>query len=85
MVLATFDVGTATVDPATGLPRVAVTVTARVLDLQGQFPREVASVPAVQYFAIGSDSSVAGTKALKDASLAASKDIVSRLNVLGVH
>jgi hypothetical protein len=85
LVLATFDVGVPMEDPVTGQRRVAVTVTGRVLDLKSGLPREVASVPAVQFFAIGLDNSVASTKALKDASLAATKEIVSRLNVAGVR
>lgn len=85
LVLATFDVGVPATDPATGLRRVTVTVTGRVLDLQGQFPREVASVPAVQYLAVAPDNAVASTKAMKDASLAATREIVSRLNAGGVH
>ena len=85
LVLATFDVGVPMEDPVTGQRRVAVTVTGRVLDLKSGLPREVASVPAVQFFAIGLDNTVASTKALKDASLAATKEIVSRLNVAGVR
>ena len=84
-VLATFDVGTPSQDPATGLQRIAVSVTGRVLDVSGAFPREVASVPPVQYFAVGSDNAIATTKALKDAALAATREIVSRLNAVGVH
>ena len=83
--LATFDVGVPMEDPATGLRRVAVTVTGRVLDLKSGLPREVASVPAVQFFAIGPDNAVASTKALKDAALAATREIVSRLNAAGVR
>ncbi|SHH05116.1 hypothetical protein [Massilia sp. CF038] len=85
VVLATFDAGVPSDDPATGLRRVTVTVTARVLDVQGPRPREVASVPAVQYVAVAPDSTVASTKAMKDASIAASREIVSRLNAGGVR
>ena len=85
VVLATFDVGVPADDPASGLRRVAVTVTARVLDVSGPRPREVASVPAVQYFGLGPDNSVASTKAMKDASIAATREIVSRLNAAGVR
>lgn len=84
-VLATFDVGLPAQDPATGMQRVAVTVTGRVLDVSGNLPREVASVPPVQYFAVAPDNAIATTKALKDASLLAAKEIVSRLNVNGIH
>lgn len=85
LVLATFDVGVPSQDPATGMPRVAVTVTGRVMDVSAAFPREVASVPPVQYFAVAPDATIATTKALKDASLLAAKEIVSRLNVNGIH
>lgn len=84
-VLATFDVGTPAQDAETGMQRVTVTVSGRVLDVSGALPREVASVPPVQYFALAPDSAVATTKALKDASLLAAKEIVSRLNVNGIH
>ncbi len=85
LVLATFDVGTPSQDPDTGLQRIAVSVSGRVMDLTGALPREVASVPPVQYFAIAPDNATATTKALKDASMAAAKEIVSRLNVGGIH
>jgi hypothetical protein len=85
LVLATFDVNPPSQDDATGLVRVTVSVTGRVMDLRGSLPREVASVPPVQYFALGSDAAVATTKALKDASLAATREIVSRLGAVGVQ
>ena len=85
LVLATLDVGPAGQDPATGLQRVSVSVTGRVLDLTGNLPREVASVPPVQFSGLGDTPANAQAKALKDASIAAAKEIVGRLNVVGVH
>ena len=85
LVLSTLDVGAPALDDATGMQRVAVNVTARVLDLTDALPREVASVPAVQYFGVGPDNASAMNKALKDASLAAARETVSRLNALGVR
>lgn len=85
LVLATFDVNAPTQDPATGLQRVSVSVTGRVLDLNNPIPREVASVPPVQYFGLGADNATATTKALKDASIAAAKEVVNRLNAAGIH
>lgn len=84
-VLATLDVGAPAVDAASGLPRVAVVVTGRVLDLSNSLPREVASVPAVQYFGVGPDNASAMNKGLKDAALAAAREVVSRLNAAGVY
>lgn len=85
IVLATLDAGAPAQDPATGLQRVAVNVSVRVLDLSNPMPREVVSVPAIQIFGIGSDNQVAREKGLKDASLAAARDVVSRLNAAGIQ
>lgn len=85
LVLATFDVNEPQQDGATGLQRVSVSVTGRVLDLTTGIPREVAAVPPVQYYGIGADNATATTKALKDASIAAAKEVVARLNAAGIH
>lgn len=85
LVLATLDVGAAAEDEATGMRRVAVTVTGRILDVTGNFPREVASVPAVQYFGIGPDNATASGKALKEASTAAAREVVARINAAGIR
>lgn len=85
LVLATFDVNAPSEDPATGLQRVSVSVTGRVLDLTNPIPREVAAVPPVQYYGVGADNATATTKALKDASIAAAKEVINRLNAAGIH
>ena len=85
LALATFDVGAPSQDPATGMQRVAVSVTGRVLDVSAGMPREVASVPPVQYFGVGQDNQSAVAKALKDASIAAAREVVSRLNATGMR
>lgn len=85
LVLATLDVGAADQDSATGMQRVAVTVVGRVLDISSGLPREVASVPAVQYFAVGQDNAAAINKGLKNASLAAAREVVNRLNAVGTR
>ncbi len=84
-VLATLDVGAPMQDDATGMQRVAVSVTGRVLDISGNLPREVASVPAVQYVGIGADNATAQGKALKDAAIAAAREVISRLNAAGIY
>ncbi|HXA48586.1 MAG TPA: hypothetical protein VNW52_13205 [Burkholderiaceae bacterium] len=85
LVLATLDVGTPGVDPASGLTRVSVLASGRVLDLKGNLPREVAAVPPVQIYGVGSDYTVAMNKALKDASIAAAREVVSQLNAAGIR
>ena len=85
LVLTTLDVGAPMQDEATGMQRVAVSVTGRVLDISGNLPREVASVPAVQYAGLGADNATAQGKALKDAAMAAAREVVSRLNAAGIY
>jgi hypothetical protein len=85
IVIATLDVGAPSQDPATGNSRIAVSVSGRVLDLTRVLPREVASVPVIQIFGIGADNQVARDKGLKDASLAAAREVVSRLNAAGIR
>jgi hypothetical protein len=84
LVIATLDVGQPANDPATGMQRVPVSVTGRVLDLSKPMPREVASVPLTQYYGIAPEKAVARDKGLKDSALAAAREVVSRLNAAGV-
>jgi hypothetical protein len=84
-VLATLDVGAPAQDGATGMQRVAVSVTGRVFDTSNYPPREVASVPVVQHSGIGPDNQSATTQALKGASTAAAREVISRLNAAGVQ
>jgi hypothetical protein len=85
IVFATLDAGAPSQDPATGLQRVAVNVSVRVLDLSNPVPREVVSVPAIQIFGTGSDNQASRDKGLKDASLAAAREVVSRLNAAQIQ
>ncbi|WP_423708597.1 hypothetical protein [Undibacterium sp. WLX3042] len=85
LVIATLDVGTPGKDPATGMARVAVNVTGRVLDLSNTMPREVASVPLTQVYGIAAENIVARDKGLKDAALIATREIISRLNASGIQ
>lgn len=84
-VIATLDVGAPGVDSASGLPRASVSVTARVLDLTGNLPREVASVPVIQKSGVADNNQDAVNKGLKEASLAAATEVVSRLNAAGIR
>jgi len=81
----TLDVGMQDVDPISGNVRVTVTVTGKVLDVTGRFPRTVTSVGPVQYFGLGSDASVARTNALAQAAERAAERMVDELNVKNVR
>jgi hypothetical protein len=80
-VLATLTLGAPTVDPSSGMARAGVRIAARALDVSDG--SEISSVPSVNQFALGLTNDEARDKALKDGALAASKEVVSRLNAIG--
>lgn len=81
MAFGTLDVGMQDRDPASGLVRIPVTVTGKVLDVSGRFPRTITSVGPVQFFGLGPDASVARTNALSLAAEQAAGQMVDELNV----
>lgn len=85
LALGTLDVGTKDNDPGTGLVRVYVTVTGKILDLNSRFPRVVSSVGPVQFAGTGPTESVAQTNALKLAADNAARELVSQINNVGVR
>jgi hypothetical protein len=85
LALGTLDVGTKDTDPATGLVRVYVTVTGKILDLNSRFPRTVSSVGPIQFAGTGPTESVAQTNALKLAADNAARTLVSEINNQGVR
>ncbi|EHP44488.1 hypothetical protein [Cupriavidus basilensis] len=80
LALGTLDIGMQDSDPVTGLTRVYVTVTAKLLDVTTRFPRTVSSVGPVQYAGTGPDASVAQTNALKRAADSAARELAAQLN-----
>ena len=82
LILTTLDVGQPAQDDATGLRRGSVKVTTRVLDWNFT---EVVSVPSVGYSATAPNNKEASDIALKKAAMEASKEVVSRLNTLGIR
>jgi hypothetical protein len=83
--LGTLDVGFANVDAATGLLRVAVTVNAKILDLNEAIPETVAAVGPVQYAGLGPTEAEAQTNALTMAAQRACHDLISQLTNAGIH
>lgn len=79
------DVGMRDKDPATGLTRVYVTVSGKVLDVAGSYPRTVSSVGPEQFAGLGPSETVARTNALKEAAGAAAERLVNELNARGVQ
>eukprot|EP01032_Pedospumella_encystans_P013228 gene13228-15244_t len=55
LVIATIDVGLGSVDGSSGMRRIGVEVSGRVLGVEGNIPREIASVPPVQQASLGVD------------------------------
>lgn len=81
----TLDVGMRDRDPASGNVRVHVTVTGKVLDVTGRFPRTVSSVGPVQYAGLGPNEAVARTNALREAAERASQQMINELNLKAVR
>lgn len=85
LALGTLDVGMQDTDDTTGLTRVYVSVTAKLVDVTTRFPRTVASVGPVQYAGTGPDANVAQTNALKLAADSAARELVAQTHNADVH
>jgi hypothetical protein len=85
LALATLDVGLPSTDPQTGLAKVYVAVTGKIVDVTGHFPRTVASVGPEQFAGTGPSADVAQTNGLKLAADKTARELVSQINVVGVH
>lgn len=80
LTLGTMDVGVRSIDSATGLVRVTVTISGKVMDVSGRFPRILAGLSPIQYAGLGADETAARNSALVQASDKAAKEIVDALN-----
>ena len=85
LAVGTLDVGIRDRDPASGNVRVFVTVTGKVLDVRGRFPRTVSSVGPMQYAGTGPSETVARTNALQLAAEKAAQQMINELNVKAVQ
>jgi len=83
--LGKLDVGMRDKDPATGLTRVYVTASGKVLDVAGSYPRTVSSVGPEQFAGLGPSETVARTNALREAAGAAAERLINELNARGVR
>lgn len=84
LVIATIDVGLGSVDGSSGMRRIGVEVSGRVLGVEGNIPREIASVAPVQQASLGVDDGAARTAALKKGAEVASREIIAQLNNNGI-
>lgn len=85
LAIGTLDIGMRDRDPVSGNLRVFVTVTGKVLDVSGRFPRTVSSVGPVQFAGTGPSETVARTNALQLAAEKAAQQMINELNVKAVH
>jgi len=85
LALGTLDVGMKSTDPATGLVQVYVSVTGKVIDVSGRFPKTASSVGPVQIAGLGPDATVARTNALSKAAETVAKQLSDELNAKGFH
>ena len=83
--IATLDIGREDIDPATGHPRVAVSITGEIYDLTDWPPKTVAAVGPVTMQAVGPDPDATRKQALKKAATDGTRELVSRMNVAGIR
>jgi hypothetical protein len=82
--LGTLDIGMQDKDPSSGLTRVFVTVTGKLISVKKRFPKTVASVGPVQFAGVGPNQTVAERNALKLAAQNAANELVNQMNAKGV-
>jgi hypothetical protein len=85
LALGRLDVGMKDKDPASGLTRVYVTASGKVLDVSGSYPKTVSSVGPAQYAGVGPSEAVARTNALRQAATIAAEQMINELNARGVR
>lgn len=85
LAIGTMDVGVRDTDPSTGNVRVFVTVTGRVLDVSGRFPKTVSSVGPTQFAGLGPSETVARNNALSLAAEQTAKTMADEMNLRGVR
>ncbi len=83
--IGTLDVGIKDKDPVSGLTRVFVSVTGKVLGLKKRFPKTVASVGPVQFSGLGPDQIVAKRNALILAAGKAAQELTSQMRAKGIR
>ena len=84
MAIGTLDVGMQDKDPSSGLTRVFVTVTGKLISVEKRFPKTIASVGPIQFSGLGPNQTVAETNALKLASEKAATELVNQMNAKGI-
>jgi hypothetical protein len=82
--IGTLDVGMKDIDPTSGLTRVFVSVTGKIMSLKKRFPKTVASVGPVQFSGLGPDQTVAKRNALKLAAEKAAKELTAQLRAKNI-
>lgn len=85
LAIGTLDIGMKDIDPATGLTRVFVSVTGKIVSLKKRFPKTVAAVGPVQYSGLGPSQTEARNNALKLAAESAGQTLTQQLNSKGVR
>lgn len=83
--LGTLDAELPTRDPQTGLQRVSVTVTAKILDVTRPIARTRAAVGPVMYAGVGRTPEEARGNALKQAASSAAQELSSRMTTMGMR
>ncbi len=85
MAIGTLDIGMKMTDSATGLIRVPVKLTGKVVSVQKRFPKTVAAVGPEMISGIGPSQTQAESNALKFAARRAAQELVNQLNSKNIN
>ncbi len=83
--IATMTVGRPEDDDASGMKKIAVSITGNIWDTRGKFAKSVGAVGPVQHYGMGNNSDVAEKNALIEAATIAAEDLVNQLRVRGIN
>ena len=78
------DVDLPTKDGVSRLMQVVVTVTAKISDLGGRFPKTIASITGIPYAGLGQDDLVAKQNALNVAATRSASELLDQLRMKGI-
>lgn len=84
IVVGTVDLSAKQIHAATGKPLVSATVSAKIYNISGKFPKILASLRPITVRGIGSDQSLAKKNALDNCAKSAAEEIIDKLRGKGL-
>ncbi len=84
LAIGTLDVGIKHKDPVSGMTKVFVSVTGKIMSLNGRFPKTVAAVGPLQFSGLGPNQTVSKNNALLLAAEKAASQLTAQLSAKGI-